>query len=164
MKKNFYVLFTICLISIIINLGLFVSNKHINQNFETCKNEISLTYDYLNSITIRNFENYVKGKKDFIVYIGRPDCSDCNYFEPTFREIIERYQLYDKIYFLNVKKYREKNTEAIWNNFKKIYGFTQTPAIIKYSDGKVESIIEWNTHKGLSKDRFINWLSENEII
>lgn len=164
MKKKFYILVVVCIISFVVNIVMFIVNKDIEQKFEASKKEISPTYDYLNSITIRNFEKLVQDKEEFIVYIGRPDCSDCTYFEPIFREIIERYQLYDKILYLNVKKYRENNTEDVWNKFKEKYGFTQTPAIIKYADGKINSIVEWDSQEGLSKDRFIKWLVENKII
>lgn len=164
MKKKSYILFILLILSVVVNIIAFYHNRIIGNNLKMCENEISPTYDYLNSITVRNFESAIKNSKGCIVYIGRPDCSDCNYFEPIFREIINQYNLYDKIIYLNVKQYRENNTEETWTQFKNKYGFTQTPAIIKYDNGTVSSMIEWDSKEGLSKERFTLWLMENGII
>ena len=67
-----------------------------------------------------------------------------------------------KIY--NVKNYRESNTEETWQNFKRKYGFTQTPAILIYQDGNLKSMIEWDSEEGLSKERLVEWLTYNNIV
>lgn len=165
MKRKLLVIISVSLVlSILGNIALFVYGKKYEMGYSNCKNEISATYNYLNSITIRNFKNAIEEKRDMIVYVGRPDCSDCNYFEPTFREVINQYNLFEDIYYLNVKNYRESNTEETWQNFKRKYGFTQTPAILIYQDGNLKSMIEWDSEEGLSKERLVEWLTYNNIV
>lgn len=165
MKKIFYIFIVIFIsVNIVCNIYMFQIKGHLEQKVEKLNSEVSPTYDYLNSLTIRNFQSSIEKEETLIVYIGRPDCSDCNFFEPVFREIVNKYMLFDKIYYLNVKKYRENNNEDTWNEFKQKYGFTQTPAIIYYVNGKVYSMIEWDTTEGLTEERFSRWLLENDII
>lgn len=163
-KKVFYILVGICVFSLMANMVMIFLIKKEEQKVKLYQQEISPTYEYLNSITVRNFEELIRTKESFMVYIGRSDCSDCNFFEPMFREVVEQYQLYNKIVFLNVKKYRENCSEENWAEFKRKYGFTQTPAIIKFENGKISSAIEWNSGEGLSKDRFLDWLLDNKVI
>ena len=149
--------------SLIINNYLYISNKKYKLEILKVKSEISETYEYLNSLTLVNFQEKVRNGQEFYVYIGRPDCGDCSLFEPMFKRIVESYNLYDDIYYLNIKKFREENQEE-WETFKRKYGFTQTPAIIHFLGGNNISIIEWDEEKGLSEKRFIDWLKENNLI
>ncbi|OXT07229.1 thiol reductase thioredoxin [Thermoanaerobacterium thermosaccharolyticum] len=127
------------------------------------KKNISNTYEYLDSITVSNFERKVISGDDFYVYIGRPDCGDCLLFEPMFRNVVDNYKLNDKILYMNVKHFRENNKDK-WELFKNKYGFTQTPALIHFNHGENISMIEWDSEKGLSHNRLVDWLQSNDLI
>lgn len=165
-KKIKFIIFliSICLIiSISINLVLYKNNVNLTQKNIELEENIPTINEYLNSITVKNFESQVLSGKDFFVYIGRPDCGDCNLFEPMFKTVIDEYTLNDKIIYMNIKNLRENNMDQ-WQEFKNKYGFTQTPAIIHFNNGNNISIIEWNTEKGLSKNSLIDWLKNNNLI
>lgn len=119
-------------------------------------------YQYFTSLTVTDFEKKVASGERFTVYIGRPDCGDCNTFEPALEELIEANNLESKLYYLNVKWIRAADKDN-WQKFKDTYGFTQTPAFITFENGKQVSMIEW-TDKGLTKSELENWLQEQGII
>ncbi len=127
------------------------------------QDSISETYEYLDSITVNNFERRVASGDDFYVYVGRPDCGDCLLFEPMFRDVVDNYGVEDKLLYLNVKGFKENNEDK-WEPFKSKYGFTQVPALIHFKDGKNINIVEWDTEEGLSETRLIDWLQTNNLV
>lgn len=151
------------IISISINLYFYISNKNIIKENISIKKTTSSMYKYIDSITVENFESKVLSGEEFFVYIGRPDCSDCNLFESMFKDVINEYKLNDKIIYMNIKTFREENGE-IWEGFKSKYGFTQTPALIHFYNGSNIDIIEWNDEKGLPYNTLIGWLKNNNLI
>ena len=49
----------------------------------------------------------LKQKEDFVLYIGRPDCKDCQEFEPYLKKYLKKNKgVY--LYYLNIKEIREK--------------------------------------------------------
>ena len=91
--------------SLLLNIMQTGKNIELNSLNEKYESEISPTYNYLDSLTVRSFENKVKGGEQVIVYIGRPDCNDCIIFEPILEHVIDNYDLSPKIKFVNVKKF-----------------------------------------------------------
>lgn len=151
-------------ISLCFNVRLSMDIKKGNIKLENCNKNVSKTYEYLDSMTVASFENAVAKGESMVVYIGRPDCPDCNFFEPMFYQIIDQYQLKEKIKYINVKSFKENNTQDTWLQFKSTYGFTQTPAIIRYENGKVKDMVEWSDKDGLSETRLKDWLISNQLI
>lgn len=163
-KRNLKLLIIIfLLISISLNLYVYLENKKLTEEKIDLKLNISDMNEYLNSITVKNFEKKVLSGDDFFVYVGRPDCGDCNLFEPMFKDVIKKYNLNEKIIYMNIKSFRENDKEA-WEKFKNQYGFTQTPAIIHFNNGNNIDIIEWDNEKGLSYIMLIEWLKNINLI
>lgn len=79
-------------------------NIELNSLNEKYESEISPTYNYLDSLTVRSFENKVKSGEQVIVYIGRPDCNDCIIFEPILEHVIDNYDLSQKNKVCKCKK------------------------------------------------------------
>ncbi|MGG3279568.1 thioredoxin family protein [Paenibacillus solani] len=158
-NKNiiFGILLGLCITVIIISIKQYIQIKDFE--IQDSNVEVPEIYHHLNSLTISNFENKVSDKEDFIVYIGRPDCGDCQLFEPQFIKLINNHKFED-IWYLNVKKFREENPEK-WNYFKEQYEFSQTPAIIHFSNGSIQDLIEWENNKGLPQSDLKEWLMEN---
>lgn len=126
--------------------------KHLEETY-------SSVYLEINSLTYNTFKNKVNNKEEFYVYFGRPNCSDCSEFDEDLIDILERYNAKDKLYYLNVREIRDNNVE--WKNFKDNYDIKYTPSFAKFSNGKVENIIEWTKENGLSKESVISWVKEN---
>jgi len=138
------------------------TNKELTAEVERYGNLYSPVYQYFTALTVAEFKEKVARGDRFTVYIGRPDCSDCNAFEPMFEEVIQEKGLSNKLYYLNVRWLRESG-QAEWNEFKDTYGFTQTPAFSTYEGGKQVSMIEW-TDKGLPRSELEAWLKKQGIL
>lgn len=165
-SKKMIGIFSICLIVLFVSLAFNIhfksENKKISREVSNLKKNTSDLYEYLNSITVTKFKEKIDSSDDFYAYIGRPDCGDCILFEPTFISTINKYKLNNKILYMNVKKLRENQNE--WVKFKKKYGFTQTPVIIHFSQGKNISFVEWDTEKGLPQNKLVDWFQKNNLI
>ena len=100
-----YILVLVLIISIGGNLYLTIKQNQYLELIEQSKKEYPKIYDILNSVTIDTFNEKVKNKERIIVYVGRPDCSDCNAFEPKFIVYLNTIKSKDVIY-LNVASIR----------------------------------------------------------
>ena len=121
-----YILVLVLIISIGGNLYLTIKQNQYLELIEQSKKEYPKIYDILNSVTIDTFNEKVKNKERIIVYVGRPDCSDCNAFEPKFIVYLNTIKSKDVIY-LNVASIRlDKNK---WENFTNDFGINYTPTI-----------------------------------
>ena len=58
-----------------------------------------VSYDKLMSL--------MKEDKQFILYIGRPDCGDCQQFEPLLKDYLNKHKN-EGVYYINTKTYRAK--------------------------------------------------------
>ncbi|MFR7591791.1 MAG: thioredoxin [Longibaculum sp.] len=88
---------------------------------------------------IQNLNSNVK----FILYIGRPDCGDCQEFYPILQDYIDNHKG-SGIYYLNIKEFRDraKSQDAsykekdFYENLYKELHFDWTPTIHVISNGK----------------------------
>ena len=89
-------------------------------NICACKNENKISesypkiYDYLDSITIDTFKNKIKNKDTFIVYVGRPTCSDCELLDDRLISNIEEDSSLKKILYMNITIIHENKSK--WND------------------------------------------------
>ena len=56
----------------------------------------------------------------FLLYIGRPDCGDCQTFYPILEDYINSHEN-TGIYYLNIKDFRDKAKEKMQRKKKKIF-------------------------------------------
>lgn len=88
---------------------------------------------------IQNLNSNVK----FILYIGRPDCGDCQEFYPILEDYINSHEN-TGIYYLNIKEYRDQAKAAdasqeekdFYENIYKELHFDWTPTIHVISNGR----------------------------
>jgi thioredoxin-like negative regulator of GroEL len=165
MKKGLYLgAVGLILISIVIGGKIYITNnqKAMDKKITKLKKEQETAYpeiyDYLDSITVNNFQNYLN-ENERIVYIGRPSCSDCNLFEPSLIDLIDKKNLETKMKYLNVAKLRKNEKE--WNKFKQQYNIQYTPTIAKFVEGNLTSKIEWTPENGISIDQVEIWINKN---
>jgi predicted bacteriocin transport accessory protein len=87
----------------------------------------------------KNLQSHVK----FILYIGRPDCGDCQQFYPTLQDYIDTHEG-TGIYYLNIKNFRDRakaddatqEEKDFYNNLYEELHFSWTPTIHIISNGK----------------------------
>lgn len=88
---------------------------------------------------IQNLNSNVK----FILYIGRPDCGDCQEFYPILEEYINSHEG-TGIYYLNIKEFRDRSRSEdasqqekdFYENLYKELHFDWTPTIQVIENGK----------------------------
>lgn len=81
----------------------------------------------------------------FMLYIGRPDCGDCQAFKPILEDYLDKHPDYG-VYYLNIKSFRDaslkkeatKKEKTFYKNLYKTFDFDWTPTLEVISKGKVE--------------------------
>lgn len=80
----------------------------------------------------------------FLLYIGRPDCGDCQEFYPILEEYINAHEG-TGIYYLNIKQYRDQAREEdatqeekdFYENLYQRLDFDWTPTIQIFTNGQI---------------------------
>ncbi|MCB5954887.1 thioredoxin family protein [Enterococcus sp. CWB-B31] len=116
-------------------------------------------YDAINAITVPTFKQKLVREESFYLYVGRPTCGDCNDFEPALIDLINEYELGDKLLYLNVAKLRMD--EPAWEEFKGTYNLIYTPTLAKFEGGKLISKVEWTPEDGISADVVETWINNH---
>lgn len=131
------------------------------ENSRRLENTYSDIYFELNSLTVENFKDKVTRGETFYAYIGRPDCSDCNAFEPMFKRYIASYRLQSKIYFVNVRRLHQD--KRAWAAFKQQYRLSGTPVLAKYSRGLLANKLDFEENRGINPTDLEKWLKLNKF-
>lgn len=142
-----YVLVLVMGISLVGNVYLIIKQNEYLKLVEQSKKEYPKIYDILNSITISSFDEKIKSKERVIVYVGRPDCSDCSAFEPRFIDYLNNINSKDLIY-LNVSSIR--SDEKKWDDFVNTFGIKYTPTIALFEEGELVDKVEWTPETGIN--------------
>ena len=169
MKKFILITLLICIISGCSNT---TSTNTIKKDTSLDK-IINLTYDQLNK--------KLKCDDIFVLYIGRPDCRDCQEFEPILNEYLDDNKgVY--LYYLNTKEFRDaaKSSNAskkeidFYDNLYEELDFKWTPTLKLINSGKFISNYQYldedyyqindKTESKEAKETFINdfkeWMNE----
>ncbi|MEG0275905.1 MAG: thioredoxin family protein [Coprobacillus sp.] len=80
----------------------------------------------------------------FILYIGRPDCGDCQEFYPLLEDYVNKHSN-TGIYYLNIKNFRDRakadnatqEEKDFFDNLYKELKFEWTPTVQVISNGKI---------------------------
>ncbi len=106
---------------------------------------------------------------DFIVYIGRPNCGDCQRFKPLLDSYLER-NSGTGIYYINIQKYNDEakkdgaTQEAIdfYANIRTELNFSWVPTIHRIVDGEFISSYEFARIADTTQDfeTFTTWFEK----
>ena len=93
-----------------------------------------------NSIEEINYETltqYMNEDYEFMLYLGRSDCSDCYYLS----QMIQTYTDDTKtgLYYLDLKKYESSVSETTYEKIFKQFDFEDVPVLEVISKGKIKS-------------------------
>lgn len=94
MKKFILISLIICMIS-----GCsFATSTHVIEKDFSKEQIIEVDYTHL--------QEKIQNKDSFVLYIGRPDCRDCQEFEPYLKKYLnDNKGVY--LYYFNIKEYRD---------------------------------------------------------
>lgn len=102
-----------------------------------------LQIDGIVSIEYKELIQNLNSDVTFMLYIGRPDCGDCQEFYPILEEYIKEHPG-SGVYYLNIKEFRDRaksedatqDEKAFYENLYKELHFDWTPTIHIISNGK----------------------------
>lgn len=127
MKK--YIGFIILLVVVV---GLILTTILLKNNPE----------DYLNEITYEEFLQKIENKENFVLFVKQDGCSHCRDFEPTFVNVLDKYDL--KANMINLTNLGKESKENL-KKFEDSEKITGTPTVIFYENGgQLMSRIEGN--------------------
>lgn len=108
----------------------------------------------------------------FMLYIGRPDCGDCQAFKPILEEYLDKHPQYG-VYYLNIKSFRDasmkkdatKKEKTFYKNLYKTFDFDWTPTLEVISKGKIQKKYQYLDENYYTiKDRPQQIKKRNEFI
>lgn len=122
----------ICFLIVVLMLFGCVSQSTETLQIQGIK---TITYEEL----IQNLNSNVR----FILYIGRPDCGDCEEFYPILKKYVDDHEGRG-IYYLNIKEFRDQakaedasqEEKDFYERLNKELHFEWTPTIHEISNGK----------------------------
>lgn len=127
-----------------------------------CNNRVNYIDDnikyVLENITINKLDEYNDEIKDYIVYVSRPACSDCNLLDDRIINDVKSNIFLNELKYLDVSELYKSKTK--WNLFKKENHIEGTPSFIHYKNGKVVSTYGWTEKDGFNYEIFLKWLNE----
>ena len=123
---------------IILLCGLLLITGCTSQNKTSIKDRITTIQEIDYATLTQKLEDNI----DFLLYIGRPDCQDCQLFYPYLEEYVNQTQ--QGIYYLNIQSFRDQTRDetasqeekTFYENLKKNLGYEWTPTLQRYQNGK----------------------------
>lgn len=118
-------------------VGCSQTNNKINKDYQK---EAIIEIDY------QEVKKKIKDKDNFVLYIGRSDCSDCQEFTPLLKTFLKKNKgIY--LYYFDVKSLRDKAVQEgaskkDQENYKQVreeLNFSWVPTLNHYFKGKVVS-------------------------
>lgn len=102
--------------------------------------EKDLSKEDIIEISYPDIQIKLKEKETFILYIGRPDCKDCQEFEPYLKQYLNKHEG-TYLYYLNVKEAKDlASTSSLnkekYNKMVKTLDYSWTPCLKIYKQGK----------------------------
>lgn len=96
-------------------------------------------------INKEQLQTKIDSKESFFVYVGRPNCPDCQKFYPEFEEKVNSASTV--MYYFNTKVKVSKKAEM--GDFVKSFGIDEIPAVLKIKDGQVERVFDGQTQSDI---------------
>lgn len=161
MKKNIIIvsLSFIVLIELIFMIKQVEKNNVVSQDLEASQSSV-LIYNDIASYPTSILDSKIKNGNKYLIFFGNGECGDCSTFYPILKKEIARYNIQRKIIYVN-GEFLHKDKKK-WEEFKKKYSFSQTPAFVLFDNGKVVSKIEWDSGNGLSEKKIDHWIVRNK--
>ena len=126
----------------------------------------------IKEIQYTELKKLMKEDVSLILYLGRPDCGDCQAFKPILEDYLNKHPN-EGVYYLNIKAYRDaslkedatKEEKEFYKNLYKTFDFNWTPTLEVISKGSVQSKYQYLDEDYYAiKDRSQQIKKKNEFI
>lgn len=145
MKK----LMTFLLLFTLIGCGVTSEDNSVGDNIICKKEKVEYHVDHRDRVTTIQIITYdelvekMNSSTDFLLYIGRPDCPDCEEFYPLLEEYLAK-QNYG-IYYLNIKEFRDaarkegasQEEVAFYESLQERLKFAWVPSLQRWVNGEL---------------------------
>lgn len=98
-------------------------------------------------VSKRDLNNMIDSKQSFLVYVGRPNCIDCQDFYPKFEKRIQDYGI--KIYYFNTEVKVSKKKEM--QEYVKSMGIKKIPSILEIKYGKIVTAYDGQSERDMKR-------------
>lgn len=107
---------------------------------------------------MKNFRDAYSAKQETLIYIGRPDCSACIRFQPTFETVIKKYKI-DYV-DINTDTLKESQLHSIIDDLDIEWDSFGTPTIAVVKENQVVK----TSVGALSEESLITFLKDSNMI
>lgn len=101
--------------------------------------------DRLTDVSKKDFEEKIKNKESFWVYVGRPNCPDCQKYYPNLVDYLENNNLTIEYFNTRVKTSKKAEMVEMLANL----GVDEVPAIIEFKKGEVIRVYDMQTQQDI---------------
>ena len=128
----------IVLINLHINKNEY-TNLNIQQNTTEISNQVSNEdSSFLVNLTQEDIQQKILIEEDLWIYVGRPNCPDCQRLYPNLIEYLEQVQ--KNIFYFNTKVKTSK--KQAMTEFLANYDVTEIPTIMHFYKGKLKELYD----------------------
>lgn len=155
-KKNYIILFVLIIGTIL--LGVYLHNIFIESDTNT-----PLMDDYISVINYNELSDYLLENKDIIIYSSYLGDTEIRAFEKEFRNVINRYELNEKILYLNLTNYSDEIKISLSNQYN-LNGLTivDAPCLVFFQNGTLVDI--YHLKDNYDMDNLVIYLKGKEVI
>ncbi len=122
----------------------------VKETSEVITNEAGEVYEenceMLKNIDKEELEGKISNQESFWIYVGRPNCPDCQKYFPRLKKYLEE-NSFTLLYFNTKVKVSKKQDMIVFLND---LGVDEVPAIIKIDNGKVVRIFDMQKEEDIN--------------
>ncbi len=153
-KIKFYILLILiitllCIFIVLINSQIKKnkdSNLNIHQNTNEISNQVSNEdSSFLVNVTQEDIQQKISIEEDLWIYVGKPNCPDCQHLYPNLIKYLEQVQ--KNIFYFNTKVKTSKKKAMI--EFLANYDVTEIPTIMHFYKGKLKKLYDMQKNQDI---------------
>lgn len=139
---------SVFIISLCTTTFYYNESKHLLNQLSEFQREEEFR-DSLGGIRLENLDVTLDATTGINVYFGRSNCSDCSLFDRSLIDLLQSDSSY-RLFYVDLEEYHLSASKDDWTEFKDRYNFSETPAIVRFENGKKIDIIQQNGDQGIS--------------
>lgn len=168
-KNNLVRNYIILAVFILIGVGLTLYFCKVYKVYDDYQKATPVIQGVLSEITPEELNHYVVDNSQMVIYMCTASNENCRHFEKDFKKYIARESVQDNIIYLNLS---ETDLDQFITDFNNTYKYKHKltkdlPALVAFTDGNVDAILQEKKNKKLSVSKAkhfldIVWATEDE--
>ena len=151
-EKNLFRNYIILAIFVALGVGITLYFCKVYKVYDDYQKATPVIQGTLSEIAPEELDHYVVDNPQTIIYMCTASNENCRHYEKDFKKYIEKESVQDKIVYLNLSS---TDLDQFVNDFNSKYKYKQKlvkniPALVSFSDGKVDALLQEKKDKKLS--------------